>query len=574
MNTSKENIDDVQLFEKKSRDIIDYQSPTLLLKIKLYSQSNKSHIDDRSCFITLNKYRIIALQLIDYVQDPFPALFFSLDDSFYHLESLILYNTPLDIFNSILSSLSCLSRLVSLTVHNNNTLGMNNLYTILCSSSSLKYFLLESLSLYNLISILSCTTKLTRLVCKSIFEHGEYIDLQYAVTLPNLRYLSIDDCQMIFDHFELFMMKLSFELQVLRIKGLYNIAYINAERWERLFTISMPCLRVFDIQLMNNNNDEDQCKTIRPCRIIDLTDKILKDKISNSISTSFDPIIGYGEESVLSLRESCQSLINIIYNISYYVEIALNNTSSKPSDGLTIDESASIRLYTMEWGKEPPFEGANFYPEPKKRSWYRKKTFQIPICLFAMLIIAAIIIASVLGTKSKKKKIIDTTIRWDDRNWAYSCDFNGNDISNVSTSAPTCGGKCYDNRNCTHFTWTEINGGTCFMKGGNVTREDAFFKNDPTMICGIAYTFDYMITNKTLDWQKNNQAIGCDFPGNDISNIISIGTDCAGICSTTPPCSHFIWNKYNGGTCFMKKGNMTKQDAIATNDLNMICGLI
>ena len=33
----------------------------------------------------------------------------------------------------------------------------------------------------------------------------------------------------------------------------------------------------------------------------------------------------------------------------FYVQMALNGTPEEPPDGLTIDESAAIRLYTIEW---------------------------------------------------------------------------------------------------------------------------------------------------------------------------------------------------------------------------------
>ncbi|UJR34599.1 hypothetical protein I4U23_027375 [Adineta vaga] len=222
---------------------------------------------------------------------------------------------------------------------------------------------------------------------------------------------------------------------------------------------------------------------------------------------------------------------------------------------------------------EPPFQGANFYPEPKKRSWYRKKTFQIPICLFAMLIIAAIIIASVLGTRLGNSEN-DTTINWKGGMWAFSCDFPGINTNIVPSESSLCGEKCQKDSNCTHFTWTNENGGTCFMKGGNVTKQDAFFKNDPTMICGVAYLNDYVMKNQTVNWEGNDWAYACDFPDNTFSDILSIANDCGVLCSQTPPCSHFTWSKYNGGTCFMKKGNTTKQDAVVTNDQGMVCGVV
>lgn len=64
-----------------------------------------------------------------------------------------------------------------------------------------------------------------------------------------------------------------------------------------------------------------------------------------------EPIIGYADEPLLPLRQACQPLENILHNLWYYVEIALAETPESPANGLTIDESAAIRLYTIEWKK-------------------------------------------------------------------------------------------------------------------------------------------------------------------------------------------------------------------------------
>lgn len=65
-----------------------------------------------------------------------------------------------------------------------------------------------------------------------------------------------------------------------------------------------------------------------------------------------DPIIGYAQEPLLSLEEACVPLIDIVQDLFTYVSAALQNTPLEPADGLARDESASIRLYTMEWRHE------------------------------------------------------------------------------------------------------------------------------------------------------------------------------------------------------------------------------
>jgi hypothetical protein len=59
--------------------------------------------------------------------------------------------------------------------------------------------------------------------------------------------------------------------------------------------------------------------------------------------------VQYAEESLLPLFKACAPLTDIIHNLSFYVQMALNETPEVPPNGLTIDESASIRLYTIEW---------------------------------------------------------------------------------------------------------------------------------------------------------------------------------------------------------------------------------
>ncbi|CAF3692426.1 unnamed protein product [Rotaria sp. Silwood1] len=69
----------------------------------------------------------------------------------------------------------------------------------------------------------------------------------------------------------------------------------------------------------------------------------------NKVDTNFSPIIGYAEEPLLPLSEVCAPLADILHNLSFYVQLALDETPENPPDGLTIDESAAVRLYTIEW---------------------------------------------------------------------------------------------------------------------------------------------------------------------------------------------------------------------------------
>ncbi|CAM4949026.1 unnamed protein product [Rotaria socialis] len=52
------------------------------------------------------------------------------------------------------------------------------------------------------------------------------------------------------------------------------------------------------------------------------------------------PIKGFATEPLVSLEEACQPLLGIIRRLKHYAHDAKN---------LTQDESAAIRLYTMQW---------------------------------------------------------------------------------------------------------------------------------------------------------------------------------------------------------------------------------
>jgi hypothetical protein len=60
------------------------------------------------------------------------------------------------------------------------------------------------------------------------------------------------------------------------------------------------------------------------------------------------PIRGFENMPLVSLEEATQPLIPYVSEIEHMVDIVKGN-NIKPNDGLTIDESASIALYSMEW---------------------------------------------------------------------------------------------------------------------------------------------------------------------------------------------------------------------------------
>ena len=87
-------------------------------------------------------------------------------------------------------------------------------------------------------------------------------------------------------------------------------------------------------------------------RIVDATTEepnLTTTSMVNDIKADLGPIMGYAAEPLLPLSKACSALNNILYNLPFYVQKALDETPEQPLDGLTIDESAAIRLYTIEW---------------------------------------------------------------------------------------------------------------------------------------------------------------------------------------------------------------------------------
>lgn len=70
-------------------------------------------------------------------------------------------------------------------------------------------------------------------------------------------------------------------------------------------------------------------------------------------------------------------------------------------------------------------------------------------------------------------------------NWAFDCDFFGNDLENVPSSGEECGPRCRQKSGCTHFTWTNYKGGICWLKKGQIQNQNAVSLLNSNAVCGI-----------------------------------------------------------------------------------------
>lgn len=77
-----------------------------------------------------------------------------------------------------------------------------------------------------------------------------------------------------------------------------------------------------------------------------------------------------------------------------------------------------------------------------------------------------------------------SAINWQG-NWAHDCDFPGNDLKRERSDGDQCSTKCRQTSCCTHYSWTNYEGGTCFMKKNSVSKGNAVPKQGSKIVCGV-----------------------------------------------------------------------------------------
>jgi hypothetical protein len=89
----------------------------------------------------------------------------------------------------------------------------------------------------------------------------------------------------------------------------------------------------------------------------------------------------------------------------------------------------------------------------------------------------------------------------------------------------------------------------------------------------------FSIVNAQINWRSGSPtgtqwASACDFKNSDLSNRQVASSSCAQTCANTQRCTHFSWTSYNGGTCWMKSGSVSKSNAVYNGNNGMVCGII
>lgn len=167
-------------------------------------------------------------------------------------------------------------------------------------------------------------------------------------------------------------------------------------------------------------------------------------------------------------------------------------------------------------------------------------------------------------------------IEWDSNNSAISCAFSGNDLANSLSKREDCRSLCASTPSCTHYTWTDFNSGTCWLKENKVTKSDAIFKPDQNALCGMVglSAEDERIVNE-IQWDGQNSAQHCAFAGSDLVSVPSKADECHDLCLSTQDCTHYTWTDYNSGRCWIKSDIfVSKSDALLKLDQNARCGIM
>jgi hypothetical protein len=97
------------------------------------------------------------------------------------------------------------------------------------------------------------------------------------------------------------------------------------------------------------------------------------------------PIQGYETKPLVSLEEAVEPIVSVVPDVKRMVYVAKEKCKKIPDNKLSLDESASLMLYTMEW--EPNEECLYVVLNVTLRAANRKKL--VPWFLFLKLILTA-----------------------------------------------------------------------------------------------------------------------------------------------------------------------------------------
>lgn len=229
-------------------------------------------------FIIPNRNRLYSLY---FNRQLFIDIFFTLctaDSSFKRLESLVINKIESHQCQELLPKLINLPCLFSLSVQlDDDRVQAIDIYQLIFRLPFLKYnhlaiknstersilkssmenaqsSLIEHLNIEHyitvnrLMSLLSYIPQLRRLTCEQLFPSNENHGREILPTLSNLTHISIQMCNLTFNQFERFIVKISSQIQVLHVHISKNLAYLDANLWEQLIVQHLPQLKKFNFE--------------------------------------------------------------------------------------------------------------------------------------------------------------------------------------------------------------------------------------------------------------------------------------------------------------------------------------
>ncbi|CAF1332431.1 unnamed protein product [Rotaria sordida] len=255
-------------------------SSSLLFKLTLGDlQANEIFMNNYQKIFLHNKNQILSIHLwsTENTNEIISSIIF--DSSFNYLESLVFYAIELDVLISVLPKLTYLSRLLSLTIDIwSNLKDLADIYRLIFNLPKLKYIKFaatesnddditislpmatnEQISsieylimdhpcaIDELFAIISYTPYLRRLKFLSLTDRNVNIRSLKPMILPNLTHLSIRIYRnILFDEFEIFINKLNSKIKILSLTTTFeDIAYLDANRWEKFILTKLPQLEKF-----------------------------------------------------------------------------------------------------------------------------------------------------------------------------------------------------------------------------------------------------------------------------------------------------------------------------------------
>jgi glucan 1,3-beta-glucosidase len=121
-------------------------------------------------------------------------------------------------------------------------------------------------------------------------------------------------------------------------------------------------------------------------------------------------------------------------------------------------------------------------------------------------------------------------------------DYIGYDLAGVPGNVTDCCSKCANYTGCWAFSWTNYNGGTCYLKST---------KGESRVLLGV--------TSAALPGaptpppsQCSPLENGVDYVGNDLTGVPGQPADCCNKCANYIGCWAFSWANNDGGMCYLK----------------------